>query len=231
VTARKEPPVAIAEARGDIGPAVARRNDQAVAAAAPAGDKDDSALTFLTLLGTFSISPPGGRPDTAAAQPATPTDPKAADGPVDKPKRAELPDSPATQDAAATDSSPRLTLGLSENTRTRNDALFYRERGVISYKRGALQQAVSDLDEAVRLDRGDAQAYNLRSDVLDEMGAFERALPTTTMRSVSTRTTAPSFMTGPSCGTAKATSTRRWRTWTRRSDRILQTPSSTATAA
>jgi tetratricopeptide (TPR) repeat protein len=58
----------------------------------------------------------------------------------------------------------------------KNDANFYRERGIASYRSGNLAQAIAELDEAIRLDPNDAQDYNIRGNAWDEMGVFDRAL-------------------------------------------------------
>jgi tetratricopeptide (TPR) repeat protein len=57
-----------------------------------------------------------------------------------------------------------------------NDATFYRERGIASYRSGDLAQAIAELDEAIRLDPDNAQDYNIRANAWDEMGVFDRAL-------------------------------------------------------
>jgi curved DNA-binding protein CbpA len=57
-----------------------------------------------------------------------------------------------------------------------NDANFYRERGIASYRSGDLAQAIAELDEAIRLDPDNAQDYNIRANAWDEMGVFDRAL-------------------------------------------------------
>jgi curved DNA-binding protein CbpA len=57
-----------------------------------------------------------------------------------------------------------------------NDANFYRERGIASYRRGDLSQAIAEFDEAIRLDPDNAQDYNIRANAWDEMGVFDRAV-------------------------------------------------------
>jgi tetratricopeptide (TPR) repeat protein len=66
---------------------------------------------------------------------------------------------------------PELAVGLPTN-----DANFYRERGIASYRSGDLVQAIVELDEAIRLDPHNAQDYNIRANAWDEMGVFDRAL-------------------------------------------------------
>jgi curved DNA-binding protein CbpA/V8-like Glu-specific endopeptidase len=57
-----------------------------------------------------------------------------------------------------------------------NDANFYRERGIVSYRSGDLVQAIAELDEAIRLDPDNAQDHDIRANAWDEMGVFDRAL-------------------------------------------------------
>src|SRR5262249_16248790 len=57
-----------------------------------------------------------------------------------------------------------------------NDANFYRERGFSAYRGGDFLGAIGNFDKAIRLNPDDAQSYNLRGNVWDELGIFERAL-------------------------------------------------------
>src|SRR3984893_16319986 len=57
-----------------------------------------------------------------------------------------------------------------------NDAKFYREQGIVSYRGGDFPRAIVDFDEAIRLDPNDAQAYNIRGNAWDEIGVVDRAL-------------------------------------------------------
>jgi tetratricopeptide (TPR) repeat protein len=57
-----------------------------------------------------------------------------------------------------------------------NNANFYRERGIASYRSGDFPQAIVNFNAAIRLDPDDAQAYNIRGNAWDEMGFFKRAL-------------------------------------------------------
>jgi tetratricopeptide (TPR) repeat protein len=57
-----------------------------------------------------------------------------------------------------------------------NNANFYRKLGIAAYRSGDFPQAIVNFDEAIRLDPGDAQAYDIRGNAWDEMGVFERAL-------------------------------------------------------
>jgi tetratricopeptide (TPR) repeat protein len=144
---------------------VDRAEEMATALAAPG--KDDGPLTRAG-------GPPGGKAEMAPAQPTMENAPKAQDGLADGPRSA------AASSAAADQAGATIAAGgldwLFMGSSFRNEARFYRERGIISYKRGAFQQALSDLEEAIRLDRDDAQAYNIRGNILDELGAFDRAL-------------------------------------------------------
>jgi len=56
------------------------------------------------------------------------------------------------------------------------DTNFYRERGIAAYRNGDFLGAIGNFDEANRLNPRGAQSYNIRSNVWDELGVFERAL-------------------------------------------------------
>jgi tetratricopeptide (TPR) repeat protein len=60
--------------------------------------------------------------------------------------------------------------------RPANDGNFYRERAIAAYSNGDLLGAVGNFDEAIGLNPDDAQSYNIRGNVWDELGIFERAL-------------------------------------------------------
>jgi tetratricopeptide (TPR) repeat protein len=57
-----------------------------------------------------------------------------------------------------------------------NDGIFYRERGIGSYRSGDFHRAITDLDQAILLDANDAQAYHVRGNAWDHIGASDRAL-------------------------------------------------------
>ncbi len=57
-----------------------------------------------------------------------------------------------------------------------NNSNFYREGGLLAYRSGDFPRAIANLDEAIRLDRNDAQAYNIRGNAWDEIGNFNNAL-------------------------------------------------------
>jgi tetratricopeptide (TPR) repeat protein/curved DNA-binding protein CbpA len=57
-----------------------------------------------------------------------------------------------------------------------NDTGFYRERGIAAYGSGDFLGAIGNFDEAIRLNPNDAQSYNIRGNVWDELGVLERAL-------------------------------------------------------
>ena len=57
-----------------------------------------------------------------------------------------------------------------------NDAKFYKERGLASYRSGDFHRAIAEFDQVIRLNANDAEAYNIRGNALDETGASERAL-------------------------------------------------------
>jgi tetratricopeptide (TPR) repeat protein len=112
-----------------------------------------------------------------ASQPASPADqgerlhkPDSVDVPTGIIKRSA--DATATNSGDARDAADReLAFGPLSN-----NANFYREQGIASYRNGDFPQAIVNFDEAIRLDPGDAQAYNIRGNTWDEMGVFERAL-------------------------------------------------------
>jgi tetratricopeptide (TPR) repeat protein len=57
-----------------------------------------------------------------------------------------------------------------------NHASFYRERGIAAYGSGDFLGAIGNFDEAIQLNPNDAQSYNIRGNVWDELGILERAL-------------------------------------------------------
>jgi tetratricopeptide (TPR) repeat protein len=61
-------------------------------------------------------------------------------------------------------------------TRHANDGNFYKQRGIAAYRAGDFLGAISNFDEAIRLNPDDAQSYNIRGNVWDELGILERAL-------------------------------------------------------
>jgi tetratricopeptide (TPR) repeat protein len=65
-----------------------------------------------------------------------------------------------------------------ESTRARpaNDGNFYRERGIAAYGKGDFLGAIGNFDNAIRLNPDDAQSYNIRGNVWDELGMVGRAL-------------------------------------------------------
>jgi len=56
-----------------------------------------------------------------------------------------------------------------------NDAKFYRDRGMASYRKGDLAAAVADLDQAIQIDPKFSAAYIDRGTVLYRLGKFDRA--------------------------------------------------------
>ncbi len=53
---------------------------------------------------------------------------------------------------------------------------FYREAGLLAYRSGDFPHAIANLDEAIRLDPDNAQAYNVRGNAWDEIGNSDNAL-------------------------------------------------------
>jgi tetratricopeptide (TPR) repeat protein len=81
-------------------------------------------------------------------------------------------------DAPTTDSvsAPVITGSEAAPGAITNDSNFYRERGIAAYRGGDFLGAIGNFDEAIRLNRDDAQSYNIRGNVWDELGIYERAL-------------------------------------------------------
>jgi|SRR5215471_12823847 len=57
-----------------------------------------------------------------------------------------------------------------------HDADLYRNRAITAFRDGDFRRAISELDQALRLDPNDVRARNIRGNALDEIGAFELAL-------------------------------------------------------
>ncbi len=136
----------------------------------PVKKTDDTLTVAATTKQAERPSTPAGRPaETAAVQSASRADSKGPEGPDAKAR--------PSVSAAIANGGDKVAFGFRANeTAFRNNAKYYRERGIVSYRRGDFLQATADLGEAIRLDRADAQAFNIRGNVADEMGAFERAL-------------------------------------------------------
>jgi tetratricopeptide (TPR) repeat protein len=105
-----------------------------------------------------------GKPvETTGAQVLQPTGVLHQGEPANQHETAELPDG-AGNGRESTPAGPA------------NDGHFYRERGIAAYGKGDFLGAIGNFDEAIRLDPDDAQSYNIRGNVWDELGIFERAL-------------------------------------------------------
>jgi tetratricopeptide (TPR) repeat protein len=142
-------------------------------------EKDQEAATAIVAV-KADMDDAGGPAGMAAIRSSTRTDPKGGDGPHDNDNEVEVPDRGIEPSAAAplTDCDDALEIaghgpapGLLSN-----DAKFYRERGIASYRSGDFPRAIADFDEAIRLDPNDVQAYNIRGNAWDETGAVDRAL-------------------------------------------------------
>jgi tetratricopeptide (TPR) repeat protein len=100
--------------------------------------------------------------------------------PRDKPAAAEAPDSASkpTAGASATNGGNAPVIAGRESTPgpLMNDPNFYKERGIAAYRSGDFLGAIGNFDEAIRLNPADAQSRNIRGNVWDELGVFERAL-------------------------------------------------------
>src|SRR5579871_984029 len=153
-------------------------DDAPVVSPSPLKKVDETLPAAATVQQAESPSTPAGRPaETANVQPALHADPKGPKGTHNQLESLEGPARKAQPSAGAPNGGDKVALGFrASETTFRNNAKYYRERGIASYRRGDFLQATSDLGEAIRLDREDAQAFNIRGNVADEMGAFERAL-------------------------------------------------------
>jgi curved DNA-binding protein CbpA len=115
--------------------------------------------------------------EMAAVQPAARTDATGRDGSGDRLE--EIPERPIEPSAAvpATDGTGVHAIANEPAPRLlSNEAEFHRERGIAAYRGGDFQQAIADLDQAIRLDPHDAEAYNIRGNAWDYMGDTDRAL-------------------------------------------------------
>jgi tetratricopeptide (TPR) repeat protein len=116
--------------------------------------------------------------ETADAQLIEPTTPLDRGEARDKHNDAEIPDgaSKPNADASAVTSAQVIAGRELAPGPLSNDPNFYRERGIGAYRSGDFLGAIGNFDEAIRLNPGDAQSHNIRGNVWDELGVFERAL-------------------------------------------------------
>jgi Flp pilus assembly protein TadD len=150
------------------------------------GQIKDAATAVETV--KVDVDSTAGRAETTAVQPASRVKTAARDGPTDKDEDTEVPNQAIESSAAAPPMNSDAALATnSEGAEViadhepgpgalSNDAKFYREQGINSYRKGDFPRAIIDFDKAIRLDPNDAQAYNLRGNAWDEIGAFELAL-------------------------------------------------------
>jgi tetratricopeptide (TPR) repeat protein len=152
---------AIGPAKGDgqTAPALAAAERNENAQTAPAAPKPDVVKGNLE-----ANADDAGKPvETTGAQVLQPTGALPQGDPGNQPETAELPDG-ASNGRELTPARPA------------NDGHFYRERGIAAYGKGDFLGAIGNFDEAIRLNPDDAQSYNIRGNVWDELGIFERAL-------------------------------------------------------
>ena len=173
-------PVKKAEGAPALAAEPAKRTDDALPAVSALTKADDALTPAAAVKQAEGLSTPVGRPaETAAVQPALRADPDSQEATRSRREGLDGPDGKARRgaDGPVTNGGDKVALGFrASETAFRNNAKYYRERGIASYRRGDFLQATSDLGEAIRLDRDDAQAFNIRGNVADEIGAFERAL-------------------------------------------------------
>jgi tetratricopeptide (TPR) repeat protein len=152
--------VATAKADGQTASAIvaAKRNENAQTAAA-AAPKPEVVKDNLE-----SNADNAGKPvETTGAQVVQPTGALQQGEAGNPPETAELPDE-ASNGRELTPAGPAY------------DGHFYRERGIAAYGKGDFLGAIGNFDEAIRLNPDDAQSYNIRGNVWDELGIVERAL-------------------------------------------------------
>src|SRR5262249_43131332 len=117
--------------------------------------------------------------ETVAALLMQPASPAGQGEPRRKQDSAEVANEVAKPNATAsetdTDNAPDIDRELALGPLS-NNANFYKERGIASYRSGAFAQAIVNFNAAIRLDPDDAQVYNIRGNAWDEMGFFKRAL-------------------------------------------------------
>jgi tetratricopeptide (TPR) repeat protein len=101
-------------------------------------------------------------------------EPRDKHGVAEAPNGASKPnaDASATNSAAAPVIVPREEAPASPA----NDAKFYKEHGIAAYRSGDFLGAIGNFNEAIRLNPDDAQSRNIRGNVWDELGVFDRAL-------------------------------------------------------
>lgn len=92
-------------------------------------------------------------------------------------------------------------------------------------------QALAELDQAIALDPGRAQAYYGRSVARSALDGPRRRSPTSTGPANCPRTTRTTSATGATCTAGSAASRRRWRIWTARSCSTPATPGPRPAAA
>jgi len=117
--------------------------------------------------------------ETAAAKLTGDANPTDHDAPRRMPDGAGVPGGAIGLSATASETSGREIPDLARELALAppsSNANFHRELGIAFYRSGDFPQAIANFDEAIRLDPGDARAYNIRGNVWDDKGEFERAL-------------------------------------------------------
>jgi tetratricopeptide (TPR) repeat protein len=157
-------------------PTVKRRSQPATDMAAKQNENISAAIAVAR---TDSVKgdrdsadePAGARP-REQANPPDRGEPRSGRDGVEVPNGAASP----SADGSATSGTRVIADREASRGPPSNDANFYREQGIASYRRGDFQRAIANFDEAIRLDPDDARAYNIRGNAWDEMGVSERAL-------------------------------------------------------
>jgi tetratricopeptide (TPR) repeat protein len=173
-TAKKDRPAATV--------VVTIKNDNYAAAIIAAAKTDDNTPTAIAVAKADAVKvnmdDPAGSVETVGARLIEPANPTDRGEPRHRHDGAAVADGVIKPSAPATNGSnaeviPDRELALGPLP---NDANFYREQGIASYRGGDFPRAIANFDEAIRLGPDEAQAYNIRGNAWDEIGGFERAL-------------------------------------------------------
>jgi tetratricopeptide (TPR) repeat protein len=155
------------------------RNDSHAAATMKAAKNENTSTAIAAATDAVRGDVAGRRVETTGAQLTEAASPLDRGEPRDKRDDAEVPNAASNANAdapAISGDDPVMADGELAPAPLTNDANFYRERGIASYRSGDFLGAIGNFGEAIRLNPNDAQSYNIRGNVWDELGIFERAL-------------------------------------------------------
>jgi tetratricopeptide (TPR) repeat protein len=149
--------------------------------------KITSVATKVVEVAAVTPAPAAPAPTTEASPiPATPEETVASlpDHPAQSPTPEQVEEANGADDEIRTPctaapgnacNSEAAVLANAANAPVVNDAKFYRDRGMASYRKGDLVAAVADLDQAIQLDPKFSGAYVDRGIVFYRMRKFDRA--------------------------------------------------------